>query len=198
MKPAHNRSKRGHAFTLVEVLVGLALGLLLVGSVQSLVLGSYRLANAVEVRTSAARQGQLPFELLSADLESLPAGGGLALRDGTLTFSTLNALASPRLATRHAVGVAYELEAGSGASQQLVRRERELGEDSTPGATVVLAAGLRSIAIDVFDGRQWQSRWPLPTPRAARAVRMIVEHQSGQRDERIIQLAPLEWRRHDE
>jgi len=196
--PAPARRGSAPAFTLIEVVVGLALGVVLLAAVQRIVVGAYRTSGNIEQRSAADAARARPFQLLAADLQDRPAGGGLTLHDGVLTLPTLHAMQSPRVAARHVVSVRYRLEPAARGSFQIGRAEREPDDDVWTGAGVPLAEGVATVTIDVFDGERWHPEWPQSVPRMARAVRLTIEWSTGQRAERIVPLTPLQWRRHDE
>jgi prepilin-type N-terminal cleavage/methylation domain-containing protein len=189
---------RRRAFTLIEVAVGLALGVVLLLAVQGVITGAYRTANVLEARAAERARCQLPFQILGDDLHNLPAGGGLELSNGVLALRTLNALQSNRAAVRHAVDVRYSLQPLERGQNCWLRAERELGQPEAADAGVVIAKPVTTVEVAVHDGQQWHSRWPLEMPRPVRAVRLRVMWAAGGTDEQIIQMAPLAWRRHDE
>jgi hypothetical protein len=191
-------SRRSVAFTLIEVVVGLGLGVVLLVAVQGIVVHAQRAGAALERRAAEAAVQALPFELLVQDLDSRPAGGGLSLRDGELSFTTLNALQSARIAARHVVAVGYRVERIGAGSCRLTRRERELGEQASDETGVVLASGLARAMIEIHDGRTWWDHWPLPTPRPATAVRLTTQRPACEPREQVAPVAPLRWSRHDE
>ena len=189
---------RRAAFTLVEVLVASGLGVAVLLALQALLVNSYRTSVTLEQRAARAAVSQLPFELLQQDLESLPVGSGFRLADATLSFTTLNALHSTRVAARHTVVAIYVLDSDYAGRPRIRRREQELGTEITEDPGVILADNLQAASLSIFDGSEWHTSWPLRTPRRARAVRLRVVSSSGQKHERIIQLTPLRWRRHDD
>jgi prepilin-type N-terminal cleavage/methylation domain-containing protein len=188
-------------FTLIEVIVALSLGVMLAVAVQELLVRSYQAAYIVEQRETVSAVSSLPLELIVADLAQRPAGGGIALQDGTLSLTTTNAMQSERIATRHVVAVSYQQQPDDNGHLRLVRREVELGEEEGEGAEqpgVLLAESLRAIEFEIYDGRTWHSTWPPRVPRSPQAVRVTITHSSGERQQRVIRLAPMTWRRHDE
>ncbi len=185
-------------FTLVEVLVGMALGVLLIVTVQSLMIHVYRTGATLEREWHEEALADLPFELLAADLASRPAGGGLSLTEGALTIQSLNSMESQRAAARHAVQVRYSLDRQRPRAQRLTRNEAELDADGVPETSVELASELIGATIEIYDGQAWHVRWPLPSGRAPRALRLTLVDQDGSRRERLYLLAPRSWKRHDE
>jgi prepilin-type N-terminal cleavage/methylation domain-containing protein len=197
MNARTGRCTRRPAFTLIEVVVALALGVTLLVAVQGLVVQAYRTGVQIEGRAARDATRMLPFVLLRQDLTNRPTTGGLWLQNGVLSFTTLNAMQSARVAPRHAVSVRYACERTGDGASRLLRREAELGRDDRAGAAVVLADGIAAATIDVFDGQSWHDRWPLRVARQARAVRIKLTWSSGKTETQIIRLAPLRWRRHD-
>jgi prepilin-type N-terminal cleavage/methylation domain-containing protein len=184
------------AFTLVETLAALALAAILALATQRLVVNTYRQTAALQRRLDTEAVQALPLELLVQDLQNRPAGGGLELKDGVLTFGTLNALNSPGPALRHAAIVTYQTQADSGGALRLVRREHAPGQNAA-GPRWVLLAGIRKLDWAVFDGQRWQTVWPLTIPRSARALRVELIHADGRTSARTIRLQPLRWVGHD-
>lgn len=192
------RRTRRPAFTLIEVVVALALGVTLLVAVQGLVVQAYRTSVQIEDRAARDATRTLPFALLGQDLASRPTTSGLWLQNGALSFTTLNAMQSTRVAPRHAVSVRYAYERTGDGTSRLLRRESEPGRDDRTGATVVLADGIATATIDVFDGQGWHDRWPLRVSRQACAVRIKLTWSNGEAKTQIVRLAPLRWRRHDD
>lgn len=185
------------AFTLIEVVVALGLGVVLLVAVQSMVVHAYRSSVAIEEEGAQRSFQDLPFELLAQDLANLPAGAGLSLRGQVLSFNTMNAMQSDCVVARHAVDIEYAIERSADGAVRLKRLERELDEQRAPAAGVTLAAQLESASIEIFDKGTWHDTWPLPTPRTAMAVRLTITWPDGEPQQQIIRLAPLVWRRHD-
>ncbi len=185
------------AFTLVEVVIALTLGVTLLVAVQGLIVGAYRTSDEVERRAADNAAHALPFELLRLDLENRPAGGGLMLADNALRLTTLNTLQSSRLAARHAVKVQYTVEPSNDGLHRLTRREGQLGQRGQRHPGVILADGISEVTLAVFDGREWRDRWPPQITRTAYAVRFEVTWPDGEQEQLIIPLAPLAWSRHD-
>lgn len=185
------------AFTLVEVLIGLALGVILLIAVQSLVVHAYRVSVSIGERNARDAARELPFELLRQDIEALTRTGNLTLEHGVLSLGSLSAMQSQRIAPRHAVRVRYAPALTGTGAYRLLRIERELGDDSEARTGVVVASDLQSITFEVFDGREWHGTWPPRVARRPQAVRLRIVDGRGQLRERIVRLAPQRWRRHD-
>ena len=183
------------AFTLIETVIALGLGVLLLLGVQRIVIHSYKTALFLELTESAEAELANPIELLTTDLNSRPAGSGFALRDRVLTFQTLNAMQSDRLAARHAVVVRYALK-DDHESVAVTRSEWETNQTSHDATEVMIGSDLDDAAIEIFDGQRWHDRWPPQTPRSAKAVRIRIE-VNGSTKSKVIRLAPFRWRRHD-
>ena len=186
-----------NAFTLVEVMVALALGALLLAAAQRLLGFAHRTAVTVQADERARSFAAAPFDVFRDDLRMRPAGGGFSLRGGILEFVTLNALMSPTSAARHSVQVEYEAVTGRG-ELALERRERELEAPDEPWVALEVVRGLTAVEFAVSDGRSWQPEWPPSIPRAATAIRLRLTHADGRIDERDFPLGALRWRRHDE
>lgn len=191
------RDSPPRAFTLVEVLIGLALGVVLLIAVQSLVVHAYRVSVSIGEQSARDAARELPFELLRQDLDALTRTGNLTLEHGVLSLGSLSAMQSQRLAPRHAVRVRYAPALTDTGAYRLLRIERELGDACDVRTGVVVAGGLRSITFEVFDGREWHGTWPPRVTRRPHAVRLRIVDGRGQPRERIVRLAPQPWRRHD-
>ncbi len=185
------------AFTLIEIVVALALGVTLLVAVQGLVVSAFRASDEIERHAVHAAARTLPFDLLRQDLESQPAGGGLLLADNVLRLTTLNALRSSRPAARHAVTVQYAVEPSGSGLFRLTRRENELGKRNRKQPGVILADEISEVTLDVFDGRQWRDHWPPRIARTAYAARITIVWSDGERRQKIVRLSPLPWSRHD-
>jgi len=195
--PQHGRRwAGGFGFTLVEVVVALALGVTLLVAVQALVVTSFRTSVEIQSRSAAQAARELPFDLLGPDLASLPAGGGFTLGYGGLTFTTLDSLHSQRLAARHAVVVRYRGEQAAGRVR-LVRQEREVEDQRFSDSGVVLTQDATAIHLEILDGRSWHDRWPLRTARTPAALRLTIEGPEGESLVHVFPLQPMRWRRHD-
>ncbi len=184
------------AFTLIEVVVALALGVLLAAGVQSLTVHAFRTSAQLQREHTLAARRELAFILLEQDLATLPSPG-VVLSAGGLQFTTAAALQSDRTVTRNAVDVRYVVEPDRSGRQRLLRIEREPGAASGP-AGVELATALKTAQFAVFDGGDWLAVWPTGVPRAALGLRVRLEWPDGQALERRLALAPWHWRRHDE
>ncbi len=183
-------------FTLVELLVALALAALLIAVVQRVLLHLRRSSARLEATQPKDRSTAAALRLLRQDLENLPVGGAIELHEGRLAFVTLSALQTQRLAARQAVAVEHIWEA-SADGWRWRRRERALDAPPVPGG-ILLADGLREVAVEMFDGRQWQSRWPMATPRAARMLRMRFGLRAPEDPAVLISIRPLACRRTDD
>jgi hypothetical protein len=190
------RKARSRSFTLVEVAVALALGVLLAAATQVLVVRAYRASQLLEKEDMQAAALRLPFELLRGDLLAQPSAGGIELRDGVLTFLTLCDLEGGSHATRHTVEVRYRAES-AGESLVLRRAQRTIGNDAKWLSGIVAAKGLKAVSLAVFDGQRWETTWPPSVGRPARGVRVILTGRSSESTE-TIPLGPCAWRRHDE
>jgi hypothetical protein len=188
---------RRPSFTLIEVVVALGLGVVLMVGVQRLTVQGYRAYAVLQQRQAQAGRYTLACELLGQDLAQLLSVGSLALRADTLSLTTGNAMQSTRVATRHAVVVRYAAVRCGDNRFRLLRDEHELGQESLGGSGVVLADGLTAVTWEVHDGQSWHTLWPLPVPRAARAVRVGLQWADGHQEQRVFALAPLHWGRHD-
>lgn len=176
-------------FTLVEVLVALALAALLAITVQSLVVHAYRVSRSVEQRQAARDQGQMTLDLIEADLRSLPVGSGVELKEGALTFATLNAQRGDLLAARQMVQVRYSRQVDG----QVQRQEALPGQRIQDAAGVGLEHGIKRLALAVYDGQTWQKDWPLPAGRAAWALRVELALDEDCRVSRVVPLGPFRW-----
>jgi type II secretory pathway component PulJ len=187
------------AFTLVEVVVALGLGVLLVVGVQGLIVQAYRTSRTLEDRAQAEAVTRLPLELLEQDLAGT-MGGDLVLTNQSLTLRTANAMQSQRIATRHVVHVRYRAVQDPDGTWRLARQEWELDAPvpEAQSSGVVVAEGLAGVHFAAFDGRSWQGTWPPRVARRLLAVRGELTRENGAPEPRVFRMAPWRWRRHDE
>lgn len=183
-------------FSLVEVVIALGLGVLLVAAVQTLVVQAYRTSQRMQADERFAELRRLPLELCRADLAGQPIVGGLELRDGVLTLETLCDLEGNTAAVRLAIQSRYRTQS-DGAELSVVRAQRPMRDPRGWSANVVIASGLKSFEVDVSDGQRWHPRWPTPTPRMPRALRIRLEGMDGVRLEEVFPVGTLLWKRHD-
>lgn len=187
---------KNRGFTLVEILVALALSGLLVMGLQAMLVGARRAERRLAARTAAGRSSAVLADWLHQDLENLTAGSQPQLQDNQLLLTTVNSLRSQRPTPRAAVNVRYRLVPVAQGELRLERSEWDFGTDAPPQG-VPLGPELRASQWQVFDGRQWVQRWPPPTPRPGRALRWNWQISDGNSGQVIIPLAPLMWRPRD-
>ena len=187
--------KRG--FTLVEVLVAVALSTGVVIAVQTLLVRTLASARAIEHQQTAAAERTAGLDLLADDLAALAVGRELRVApEGPLSIATLNSLCLNSGHVRHAVRVRYVWEPDHRGGA-LVRREYDVAEDeNSPAAIAVIVARIAAWRVTVWDGQSWSTAWPPATPRPPVAVRVWIKRTSGEESERVIQLAPRAWRTH--
>ncbi len=182
---------RVRATTLIEVIVALALGLLLVMTVQSLAVSAHRTHTILSERIATTRSTRVIEEVLRYDLSNLAAPVGVEIRDGRLTIGSLLRLSSERQAARERASVTYALEEGA-----LVRLERESTKEDAFVARVVVAGDISRFEALVHDGQAWRATWPTQVPRAVRAIRVIVT--DAKRTHAVtVPISPIKWSRHD-
>lgn len=179
--------------TLVEVLVVLALGAILLISVQLLVVRAYRNSKLLESRLASSDRFDTARRQFENDLRSLAPGASVQLDERGLSIVTMSSLRSDVLAARHAVEVRYSSIA-RGSPKGWKRAEWELGE-SEKTATAIQLPAVDAVAYAIHDGQDWRSQWPLSVPRQLRSVRMIISND-GREHSVIIPLQPLRWRSH--
>jgi type II secretory pathway component PulJ len=171
--------------TLVELLLAIVIGVLVLAVVGSLFHTVSVSLQAQRARRGGAEAAADALARVARDLECAlvpaqdTAAGKLTLSaDGTdLSFCTAS-LAEGEEDGRwwFAERVRYRLAPAGERWSALLRESRALqGPDAFAGAaTNVLAEGLRSFRVTVFDGAGWQSEWPReespPLPLAARIV----------------------------
>ncbi len=188
------RACRASSFMLIEVLVALGLGALLTVGIQALLVHVHRTSVELELHQQAAARRELPFVLLGHDLDALLTAGDVTLIENTLRLTTVNSLQASRLAARHPVSVRYAI-ARDGNALALTRTEAEVTAPM-PAGGVRVGRDLAAMHLAIFDGRDWQTAWPLATPRPAQALRISIEFADHSRNERIYPLAPRQWRHH--
>ena len=181
------------AFTLVEIVVALALAALLAVACLQLVVHAAHSSKIMEERATAMDLESWPEELLAADLAARPAGGALRLNEDGVQFATLNALQTERDVARCRAEVTYRSVPESSGTR-LDRMESSAAIPSRPD--VVLVRGARSIRFSIWDGQTWHNTWPPPVPLPARALRMELTRAGQPTRSRVFPLQPLAWRRH--
>lgn len=185
------------AFTLIEVIVALALSGLLVVGLNGMSVGAHRAAGTVQQRSEQVRRSSHFGNLLRDDLDNRSPGNEVTLNSGHLRLSTMNSLANQRMTTRHGVEVEYALESGAADNGVLLRREWELSQEPGTDGIPVLK-GIKSVRFHVFDGQKWLDAWPPPVFRPGRALRIDIAGADGKPRTEVIALSPIRWRRHDE
>lgn len=190
-------AKRG-AFTLVEVVVSLALGATLLCAALALVVQSQRLHGRLTAAAVVADQRMLPLRLLQDDLAASPSGAGIILDDYGVQFDTFNAFATPRAVGRCPTRVRYLIERSNDGSIGITRQEQERGAfDSAEALYSRLDSPMAEFRCTLFNGRQWHSKrtsedaWPVWA--------LAVEYRARDDSEitrRVFPLAPPAWRHH--
>lgn len=189
-------NSRVRALTLVEVLLALAIGALLTLLVQVFVVRTYLIHRTLAQRDVKWAQSQLPFRVLAADLANLPQQGTIALHNEELVVTTLQALAVPEVGARRLVRVRYTLRTHSG--QFGLHRYEQLAADDSPWhSDALLVSSVRAVRWEIYDGKEWYTKWPPPDPRPPAALRITLEGTESSVAQRIILLTALPWRRHD-
>ncbi len=182
---------RVRATTLIEVIVALALGLLLVMTVQSLAVSAHRTHSILSDRIASTRNSRVVEEILRYDLNNLAAPVGVEIRDGRLTIGGLLKLSSDRQAVRERISVTYAVEDAT-----LVRLERESAEEEPRVARFIAGNEVSRFEALVHDGQAWRATWPTQVPRAVRAIRVIVT-DTDQTHAVTVPISPIKWGRHD-
>jgi prepilin-type N-terminal cleavage/methylation domain-containing protein len=185
------------AFTLVEVIVALALGLLLLAGLQGMTVQAWRTANTLERQQTERDRRALVFDLLAADLAALPPVGGVEVAGSRLRLVTLHAMSAGRDAARHAVDVTWTTRGAPTDRLELLRSERELGAEKPDADGCVLATDVVALNCEVFDGSRWSATWPPPAPRSPVALRIMLQRSGAQPEQRVFRLALWSWRKHD-
>lgn len=185
------------AFTLIEVIVALALSGLLVVALNGMLVSAHRAARFVEQRSDQVRRSSHLGNLLRADLDNRLPGNDVTLKSGHLRISTTNSLTNQRLTTRHAVQVEYASEAGLPGHGELRRREWEFNQEPSADGIPILKSAL-SVSFRIFDGMKWLDAWPPPVFRPGRALQIDITGDDGKTRTDVIPLYPHRWRRHDD
>ncbi|HSU55454.1 MAG TPA: type II secretion system protein GspJ [Candidatus Dormibacteraeota bacterium] len=176
-----NRTWDEPAFTLIEVMLALAVSAIVLAAIGGVFYSAVRLRE----RTSAMLDGALPlhqmFGVLRRDLlGALPPGGGLlpiagdfrsealggGLTEGDrLTFFTTTGTVSDAQAWGDVQEVVYELRDSTqrsiGAGRELVRSiyRNTLATGAVEPEEQVLLSNVQSLEVTCYDGMNWRDSW---------------------------------------
>ncbi|MDX2197987.1 MAG: hypothetical protein SF069_03330, partial [Phycisphaerae bacterium] len=139
-----------------------------------------------------------PLRILADDLRAAGPGAAIDLRDGSLTFDTVNAMQSTRIVPREQTRVRYALVRDAGRATRIVRMEHPRGAfDGPDAASMRLGGSVEELQIRVSDGREWhaerrtEAAWPV--------VAIAVEIRFEPQDEvtrHVFPIRPPPWRHH--
>ncbi len=185
-------------FTLIEVVVAMALGVLLLTAVLGLVVRSRQLHDRFMQQARGQDLLAAPLRILADDLRAAGPGAAIDLRDGSLTFDTVNAMHSTRLVPREQTRVRFALVPDAGHAARIVRMEHPRGAfDGPDAASMPLGGSVEELQIRAFDGREWhaerrtEAAWPV--------VAIAVEIRFEPQDEvtrHVFPIRPPPWRHH--
>lgn len=185
-------------FTLVEVLVGLAILVLLVGMIQGIYAATVRNRDAALAKTAAVHAASSILSRMADELSAtfvdkersdqtrfkVTSLGGL---QSTLEFATL----MPPIHGLRAGGetrVRYELSADPdslSSDEKVLRRteEDDLSRDiDQEGVAYDMLKGIKEFSVECFDGREWIKSWEdgdPANPTLPRAVKLEVVWADG-------------------
>lgn len=180
---------KNYGFTLIEVLVTLAIVAMFSSAVYAVFLRSAVDARSVQESTTAWRCGQSILRLLDKDLTAcLPAGTGFHHFAGSFDVSEASRLdfftaTSSRSArdggAADVIRVSYRVEADEGEEGlfKLYRVEDPSGGRSpeSEGGYQLLHQGVKQFELEYFDGVAWQNVWnDSGLPRAVR-VKLVLQ-----------------------
>jgi len=170
---------RGRGFTLVELLLALAILSVILLLLLSAFTGAARTREALTERSRAFRQIRIAFDRIGTDLQgafssSIRESSALTLREDTLAgrpAATLvfTAFTLPETGTGRppasVVKIKYFPKVGpDGASIELHREQADLPflGNRIPLREATLAEGLKGFRVELYDGSGWHKEWPVP------------------------------------
>ncbi|MBU6165323.1 MAG: type II secretion system minor pseudopilin GspJ [Alphaproteobacteria bacterium] len=186
---------RQGGFTLVELLVGLAIFGLMASAGTALLAGSVNASVQATQLADAAGALARTHALITADVaqaaprpwrdEQGQPHPAFSSGDGALFTLVRRGWANPGQAARASLQrISWRIENGA-----LVRRAAPMLDGPALGDAAVLLAGITSATIRIHDGRGWQSGWANPDPAAL--PRALEISASGPDIGRIRLLVPL-------
>jgi general secretion pathway protein J len=171
--------RRRPGFTLVEILLALAILSVILLLLLSAFTGASRTREALTARTRDFRQVRIAFDRLGTDLQgafssSIREGSALTLKEDTLAGNpaatlVFTAFQLPEIGTGRppasVVKIKYFPKVGAdGASMELHREQADLPfiENRIPLREALLAEGLKGFRVEMYDGSEWHREWPAP------------------------------------
>lgn len=193
-------SRRREGFTLVEILLALAILSVILVLLLSAFTGAARTREALTGRSRDFRQVRIAFDRIGTDLQgafssSIRESSALTLREDTLAgkrASTLvfTAFTLPEIDTGRppagVVKIKYFPKVGSdGASIELHREQADLPflENRIPLREAILAEGLMEFRVELYDGSGWHKEWPAPGKPKTALPRKAAVTMTGPRGE---------------
>lgn len=179
-------SVRSGGFTLVELLLSIAIAVLLAALAWSLLSTTTRSVEAQRERSYGPDAAARAVERMQADFVSLflPTGDeacALALNPSpfSLSFCTMTVVGrTPDLVWSDPRRIDYAIEEARAGDATLVRVEERLSGPLIR-ATNRLADRVAQVSVELYDGEAWQSAWPPEGARNARprAARIAVRNE---------------------
>ncbi len=170
---------RRRGFTLVEILLALAILSVILLLLLSAFTGAARTREALTERSRAFRQVRVAFDRIGTDLQgafssSIRESSALTLREDTLAGNpaatlVFTAFTLPEIGTGRppasVVKIKYFPKVGAdGATIELRREQADLPfvENRIPLREATLAEGLKGFRVELYDGSEWHKEWPAP------------------------------------
>lgn len=183
------RDARG--FTLLELLVAVAVGVIVLASIYGVYTGVSRARDRVERRSEAAHQARVIFDRLGRELRGAypaagaapPFAGGSAGGKGQAFLRFATTASTPEGGSRGGIRVVrYELFPGATPDEPGELRRSEapafLGEPP-PERAYRMLGGVAALQPRFYVGTGWQESWPESAGRQPLAVELTLTLQSG-------------------
>jgi len=172
-------SRRQAGFTLIEILLAMAILSVILLLLLSAFTGASRTREALTQRTRDFRQVRIAMDRIGTDLQgafssSIREASALTLKEDTLAGNpaatlVFTAFTLPEIGTGRppasVVKIKYFPKVGAdGASMELHREQADLPfiENRIPLREALLAEGIKGFRVEMYDGTQWHKEWPAP------------------------------------
>lgn len=190
------RGERG--FTLLELLVAVAVAVIVLASVYGVYTGVSRARDRVERRSAAAHQARVLFDRLGRELrgaypaggEALPFSGGSESGSGRPFLRFTTTASTPEGGSRGGIRtLLYELVPDSDPQQPGELRRSEvpafLGAPP-PERAYRMLTGVSGWQVRYFTGGSWQNEWPESRGRQPQAVELTLTLREAGEEMRFI------------